>query len=185
MFHSSKALLIVLALGLVSFCATATAKADPLTLTLTQQTYTVTPGAKIIFAGTLTNPNADGFSIAGQGLRAPGGPTGLFWVFAGWGPTPDQQMPMFVDAFSSISGNLFEFDIKPDAELGTYFGDFYLNVFPGEIFDPNLNERVASSIVINVVPAEVREPASLFLLGTGLAASVGIYRRLKQRRIQL
>jgi hypothetical protein len=114
-----QSLFFALTLCLVYLGATAQAQADPLTLTLNQQEYTVTPGSKIIFGGTVTNPHAALFSITTLGFITDTGPTGVFPIWQGFGPVPDQLMPTLVAGLGSASGNLFEFDLLPDAPSST------------------------------------------------------------------
>lgn len=166
-----------LALAVAVCGAAAQAKATPLVLTVTNPTQSVAQGGTIIFAGSVTNPNQVAFAITNLTLIqvSPGGVAQILSVFIppGFPPNP-------VPALTTQSGNLFGINFRPDAVAGVY--TFTLDV-RGNIPGGPVEISNAFPVTITVLGSAVPEPATMLLLGTGLAGAVGAIRRRRKTQV--
>ena len=166
-------------LALAAFAALAllpaTTRADNLVFTFTPATYTGAAGSVVTLLGTFQNgPGAISFTGYQDNLQ-----TGLSL----------SGMTQPFDAIAGLASNqtlgpvaLFNVMIAPGTPDGTVF-DFAHNSF--DIFyDGTQQSDVASSnfqIVVRNQGGVIPEPATMFLLGTGLASSALAMRRKRRQ----
>jgi hypothetical protein len=152
-----------------------TAQADPLVFTPTGPTvFSVTTGTTLSFAGTLTNAGQPTVFISTAPVS---GLSGLpnFTVIAGFLNTP-----LSLAAGESIGPTeLFRVSVPLGATPGIY--NFTFTVLGGSGPD-QFNVLATQTYSMNVEAAPVPEPATLLLLGTGLAGVVGAVRKRSPRR---
>jgi len=143
------------------------ASADPLTLTINPSSLTAPVGGTVSFIGTITNDT-------GLVLNA----TDLFINFSSFDPTiitATQLLgdPDFILANGGTSAvvNLFSVTLSPLAVPGSSYS---ITLF---LQDPNNNLSNNVTVVVTAAPTAVPEPATLLLLGTGLAATAALRRK--------
>jgi hypothetical protein len=176
-------LLALAAIAVLAFVPAQT-KADNLTCSFTPSSYTASAGSVVTLFGTFSNgPNTINFSGYNASIQS-----GLSLF-----PNGDPGSQPF-DALVGMPGNttlgpiaLFNLLIDPSTPAGTVFS-FAANQFQIFYFDSALNEaEVAANFSIVVqggTPGSVPEPASMMLLGTGLASlAAGLRRRRRSKNI--
>jgi PEP-CTERM motif len=168
----TRKLLLGAAALVVLFLLPATAKADPILLFITPS-QTVFVGSSATFMGSLTNN--------GEPARFPVSAS-ITINYAGPGSLTADDTPFFTNVPlvlnpGDTTGLVAFFDVLADALVapGVYTGSFTAGL---EDELGNLLE-VTQEFSIDVQP--IPEPATLFLLGTGLAGAAA-YRRRRRRR---
>jgi hypothetical protein len=143
------------------------AQADPVTLTL-PSSVTVTAGGSVTVIGTLFNGGPPGFNISSWSIN-------LGDLLLTFDDTAFLSSPLVLGAGETYGPTAF-FDVFADSALapGTYIGTF-------TVFDDVLQQSVTSTFQIQVQGAEVPEPVSLALLGSGLG---GLYLARRRKRKQ-
>jgi hypothetical protein len=137
-------------------------QADPVVLTLNNAWQSGTPGTVLIFNATYINPGTQPFMITGDiynpGLEAHGlRPLGLV-----------------IPAGATITTPLFWVEIAANAIPGVYSYTVFSEGFnPGGLIEASNMAPFTITVLASTLP----EPATLLLLGTGLAVVIGATRR--------
>jgi PEP-CTERM motif len=162
------------ALGLVSLLSIS-AKADPLTFTLTNPNQVGTIGTTLTFAGSVTNVAAPAVQIV----------SGQFTFDDGAGTLFLDDSPFLANFLFQTVGpgatlgplDMFTVEILAGAAPGTYSGVFSVLYDNGtSVLETNL-----FTFSVTVQPgAPIPEPATILLLGSGLTGIAGLIRRRKR-----
>ena len=150
---NKRLLMASLALAVMAVVPTL-AKADPVTLTL-PPLVNVQAGGSVSVIGTLSNGGAPAFNISSWSINFSN-------VLLTFDDTGFQGSPLVLNAMQSFGPTTF-FDVFANVSLapGSYLGTF-------TVFDLERNINVTQTFQINVTQANVPEPISLVLLGSGL-----------------
>jgi hypothetical protein len=166
-------ILATVALCLLTLLSTS-AKADPLTLTLTNPNQIGSVGSILTFGGSVTNVAAPSVQIVSSQVTFNDGAGTLFI----------DDSPFVANFLLQTVGggvtlgpvNMFTVEILAAATPGTYAGVFSVLYDNGtSVLETNL-----FTFSVTVLPGAIPEPATLMLLGPGLMAVAGIMRRRKR-----
>jgi hypothetical protein len=174
----AKQLTLTMVVLAVALLLPAAAKADPLVLTL-DPVHTVAAGASVTFQGTFSNGGAPGRFVNAVGFTFSGGFSDFtFDPSAFFAAVPAFVNPGFT---TGPPGPFFDILVSSSAAPGNYTGSF--SVLGGDTDSSNsvLATKDFSLIVQAGQGQVVPEPATLLLLGTGLAGAA-LARRRKQKQ---
>ncbi len=157
-------LVIGIVLTVLQLGAAVTTHADPLIFTTTNSGQSVLGGGTVGFGVSLTNTTAQPFFVDFRYMTGGNPAPDIGALFADFA-YPSPLLPGVVQGLSTISGNLFGLVLITDAPSGVYFGTLHVQ---GHFADGTLADVSTLTTLTFVSPNEIPEPASMFLLGTGL-----------------
>lgn len=155
----------------------AAVKADPITFTL-DDSHSVAAGGSVTFFGTLSNGGPPGVFINGLSFSfASGAPGSISFNQAAF----FANVPPVLAPGASVGPVAF-FDVLVSALVppGVYSGSVAVLGGADENADNNLGSQDFSITVTGGQPA-IPEPATMLLLGTGLAGAAALRRRKRRR----
>jgi hypothetical protein len=148
-------------------------KADPIILTLNQPLQVAPPGSMLTFHGVFSNAGAASLFVNSASFTVVGSPSGFTFdandFFA--------AVPLTVDSGFTIGPtSFFSVFLNSSVVPGSYTGSFI--VLGGETEGDEIPLALQEfTIQVSAATSLVPEPATLLLLGTGLAGLAAIARR--------
>src|SRR5262249_43443889 len=130
----SKVILVIACFAVVFVLTPASAKADQVVLTITNPIQSSTAGGTVTFAATLTNPNAQAFTLTLITIQSSSGPGGIVPIIAVLGAGATSPVPGLTTVPASIS-----LTFRVTAAPGTYTGVAFFTGHLPDGADENTN----------------------------------------------